>query len=110
MIPSKPPPIPSLPHLVFSASRYDWSSAAARPAAKLIFAPSAPLRENNPMSAVAETLPDAQGHFGPYGGRYVPETLMHPLQELEDAWRRAETDLEFEQEFKYYLREFCGRP
>jgi len=63
------------------------------------------------MSKVANaTLPDAQGHFGPYGGRFVPETLMHPLQELEDAYFRAQKDLEFEQEFKYYLREFCGRP
>jgi len=41
-------------------------------------------------SAVASlTLPDAQGHFGPFGGRYVPETLMHPLQELEAEYRRA---------------------
>jgi len=63
------------------------------------------------MSTVAkETLPDAQGHFGPYGGRYVPETLMHPLQELEDAFHRAQKDLDFDHEFKYYLREFCGRP
>jgi tryptophan synthase beta chain len=63
------------------------------------------------MSVVAkETLPDAQGHFGPYGGRFVPETLMHPLQELEDAYFRAQQDLEFQQEFAYYLREFCGRP
>ena len=63
------------------------------------------------MSTVAaESLPDAQGHFGPYGGRFVPETLVHPLQELEEAWRRACGDLEFENEFKYYLREFCGRP
>jgi tryptophan synthase beta chain len=63
------------------------------------------------MSSVAkEALPDAQGHFGPYGGRYVPETLMHPLQELERAFFRAQQDAEFEQELKYYLREFCGRP
>jgi tryptophan synthase beta chain len=63
------------------------------------------------MSTVAkETFPDAQGHFGPYGGRYVPETLMHPLQELEDAFHRAQKDLDFDHEFKYYLREFCGRP
>jgi tryptophan synthase beta chain len=63
------------------------------------------------MSKVANpTLPDAQGHFGPYGGRFVPETLMHPLQELEEAFFRAQKDLEFEREFKYYLREFCGRP
>jgi len=61
-------------------------------------------------SLVSEKLPDAQGHFGPYGGRYVPETLMHPLQELEDEYHRAQKDPEFQREFEYYLREFCGRP
>ena len=40
-------------------------------------------------NAVAENLPDAQGHFGPYGGRYVPETLMHPLQELDETGRNG---------------------
>jgi len=55
-------------------------------------------------------IPDAQGHFGPYGGRFVPETLMHPLQELEDEYRRAQKDPAFKREFEYYLREFCGRP
>ncbi|HYG21800.1 MAG TPA: tryptophan synthase subunit beta [Verrucomicrobiae bacterium] len=59
---------------------------------------------------VAETVPDAQGHFGPYGGRYVPETLMHPLQELEAEYFRSQQDPEFQREFQYYLREFCGRP
>src|SRR5580658_7704730 len=63
------------------------------------------------MSAVDfTTLPDAQGHFGPYGGRYVPETLMHPLQELEAEYFHAQTDHAFQNELKYYLREFCGRP
>ena len=63
------------------------------------------------MSSVAnQNLPDALGHFGPYGGRFVPETLMHPLQELEDEYRRAQKDPEFQREFDYYLREFCGRP
>ncbi len=56
------------------------------------------------------TLPDAHGHFGPYGGRYVPETLMHPLQELEAEYFRAQHDPEFQRELDYYLREFCGRP
>jgi len=55
-------------------------------------------------------LPDARGHFGPYGGRFVPETLVHPLQELEDEYRRAQKDPAFKREFEYYLREFCGRP
>jgi tryptophan synthase beta chain len=63
------------------------------------------------MSLIAsETIPDAQGHFGPYGGRYVPETLMHPLQELEDDYRCCQQDPSFKREFDYYLREFCGRP
>ena len=63
------------------------------------------------MSQVASSnLPDAQGHFGPYGGRYVPETLMHPLQELEAEYVRAQQDPAFQKEFHYYLREFCGRP
>src|SRR6059036_1644079 len=63
------------------------------------------------MSAViGPNLPDARGHFGPYGGRYVPETLMHPLQELEQEYLRAEKDPEFQREFQYYLKEFCGRP
>ncbi len=56
------------------------------------------------------TLPDAQGHFGAYGGRYVPETLMHPLQELEEEYFRSQHDPRFQDELKYYLREFCGRP
>lgn len=63
------------------------------------------------MNAVAtENLPDAQGHFGPYGGRFVPETLMYPLQQLEAEYLQAQQDPEFQREFQYYLREFCGRP
>ncbi|MDB6018337.1 MAG: trpB [Pedosphaera sp.] len=63
------------------------------------------------MSAIASsTVPDAHGHFGPYGGRYVPETLMHPLQELEAEYFRSQQDPEFQGELQYYLRQFCGRP
>ncbi|HWY77158.1 MAG TPA: tryptophan synthase subunit beta [Verrucomicrobiae bacterium] len=63
------------------------------------------------MSAIASSsVPDVQGHFGPYGGRFVPETLMHPLQELEEEYFRAQKDPEFQRELQYYLREFCGRP
>jgi tryptophan synthase beta chain len=63
------------------------------------------------MSSIASSpVPDALGHFGPYGGRYVPETLMHPLQELETEFFRAQGDPEFHREFEYYLKEFCGRP
>ena len=56
------------------------------------------------------TVPDTGGHFGPYGGRYVPETLVYPLQELEEEYTRALKDPEFQQELNYYLREFVGRP
>ena len=64
-----------------------------------------------PMSATAtENLPDSRGRFGPYGGRFVPETLMHPLQQLEEEYFRAQHDAEFQSELNYYLREFCGRP
>jgi tryptophan synthase beta chain len=63
------------------------------------------------MSAVANlNLPDATGHFGPFGGRYVPETLMHPLQELEAEYFRAQHDPAFQKELSYYLTEFIGRP
>ena len=55
-------------------------------------------------------MPDARGHFGPYGGRFVPETLMHPLQELEKEYLRAQKDPKFKRELNYYLKEFCGRP
>src|SRR5438067_185112 len=55
-------------------------------------------------------VPDSQGHFGPYGGRFVPETLMYPLQQLEEEYFRAQHDPEFQRELQYYLREFCGRP
>jgi tryptophan synthase beta chain len=69
------------------------------------------LRENGFVSSVAaENLPDAQGHFGPYGGRFVPETLMHPLKELEEEYFRAQHDPEFQRELSYYLTEFVGRP
>ena len=63
------------------------------------------------MNAVSTpTVPDVEGHFGPFGGRFVPETLVHPLRELEDEYFRADKDPEFQNELSYYLREFCGRP
>src|SRR5213083_3611878 len=61
-------------------------------------------------SVLGDKVPDARGHFGVYGGRFVPETLMHPLQELEEEYFRAQQDPEFQREFQYYLKEFCGRP
>ena len=55
-------------------------------------------------------LPDKSGHFGQYGGRYVPETLMPALLELEKAYEHYRNDREFKQEFQYYLRQYVGRP
>ena len=55
-------------------------------------------------------LPDKNGHFGQYGGRYVPETLMPALLELQSAYEHYRHDREFKQEFAYYLRQYVGRP
>jgi len=54
--------------------------------------------------------PDEQGHFGQYGGRYVAETLMPALLELEQAYADARQDPEFQKEFEYYLQHYVGRP
>jgi tryptophan synthase beta chain len=54
--------------------------------------------------------PDAAGHFGPYGGRYVPETLMEPLREIEAAWGAARRDPSFEADYRGLLRDYVGRP
>jgi tryptophan synthase beta chain len=54
--------------------------------------------------------PDAAGHFGPYGGRFVPETLMEPLRELEAAYAAAREDPSFRAELAAVLRDFVGRP
>ena len=58
----------------------------------------------------AGVWPDAGGHFGPYGGRYVPETLMEPLRELEEAYAAARRDPGFEAELGRLLRDYVGRP
>jgi tryptophan synthase beta chain len=55
-------------------------------------------------------LPDAGGHFGPYGGSFVPETLMHPLDELKAAYAEVREDEAFNREFQTLLRDFVGRP
>src|SRR5262245_1616864 len=55
-------------------------------------------------------LPDAYGHFGPYGGRYVAETLMPALIELEDVYRSCRRDPEFRRELRALLQEYVGRP
>ncbi|RLA90041.1 MAG: tryptophan synthase subunit beta [Deltaproteobacteria bacterium] len=54
--------------------------------------------------------PDRRGHFGPYGGRYVPETLMPALLELEQAYRRISREREFKEELAAYAKDYVGRP
>ncbi len=60
----------------------------------------------SPLSAV----PDSRGRFGPYGGRFVPETLMFALEQLATAYREARTDPAFNAEFQRLLAEYVGRP
>ncbi len=55
-------------------------------------------------------FPDLRGHFGPYGGAFVAETLTHALAELKDAYARYSADPEFLEEFRYELKHFVGRP
>jgi tryptophan synthase beta chain len=55
-------------------------------------------------------LPDSTGHFGPYGGVFVAETLMHALDELREAYAKYRNDPEFIAEFKYDLKHYVGRP
>ncbi|AEH44696.1 tryptophan synthase, beta subunit [Thermodesulfatator indicus DSM 15286] len=55
-------------------------------------------------------LPDKQGHFGPFGGRYVPETLMPALFELEEAYRHYKRDKSFKKELDFYFKTYVGRP
>jgi tryptophan synthase beta chain len=55
-------------------------------------------------------LPDKTGHFGQFGGRYVPETLIYALDELERHYRKARHDKNFLRQLDYYLKEYAGRP
>jgi tryptophan synthase beta chain len=54
--------------------------------------------------------PDASGHFGPYGGSFVAETLTHAIEELKDAYEHYREDAEFQREFHHELKHFVGRP
>ena len=65
-----------------------------------------------PVTATLDrfSLPDKAGHFGPYGGVFVPETLMTALQELDTAYAEAKADPAFQAELSRHLGEFAGRP
>src|SRR5207249_8756283 len=62
------------------------------------------------MSSILQSPATAPGRFGPYGGRYVPETLMVPLFELERAYEVAKSDPAFQARFSDLLKNFAGRP
>jgi tryptophan synthase beta chain len=62
------------------------------------------------MSATPQLVPDSHGRYGPFGGRYVPETLMAPLEELEREYAAARADSGFRMELDSLLRDFAGRP
>jgi tryptophan synthase beta chain len=62
------------------------------------------------MSAPLTNLPDVHGRFGPYGGRFVPETLMDALRQLGEEYGRARLDPEFQRQFHHHLKTCVGRP
>ncbi len=55
-------------------------------------------------------VPDNRGRFGPYGGQYVPETLMYAIRQLAAAYEKAKADPKFHEELDYYYRNYVGRP
>ncbi len=62
------------------------------------------------MQKLLTQVPDSTGHFGPYGGMFVPETLMAPLHELTVEYDKAKADPEFRKELKLLLEDYAGRP
>ncbi|MBC9888405.1 MAG: tryptophan synthase subunit beta [Opitutae bacterium] len=65
---------------------------------------------SSPSSTNPRALPDPAGHFGPYGGVFVPETLMTALKELGETYRQARLDPQYREELHWHLKEFAGRP
>ena len=61
-------------------------------------------------SSITKSEPDERGHWGKFGGRYVPETLVAPLDELTNEFMRARMDPDFREELNQLLRDYCGRP
>ena len=61
-------------------------------------------------SSVTASVPDSNGRFGPFGGRFVPETLMPALEQLDQAYRAAQEDQQFQDELTDLLHNYVGRP
>lgn len=62
------------------------------------------------MTQLLDDVPDDRGKFGPYGGQFVPETLMPALKELSDAYEEVRSDSSFQEEFTHLLKTYVGRP
>ena len=65
--------------------------------------------QNSRKTMYPDDLPDASGHFGVYGGRYIPETLLPAVEELTSRYLQLRDDEDFQKEFRYYLKNFVGR-
>src|SRR5207249_9725676 len=91
------------------ASRMPWRSAgSARRCARRMPASPQAKPEENPLMNYQQ--PDARGHFGPYGGTFVAETLIHALDELKAAYEKYRNDADFQDEYRRELKHFVGRP
>ncbi|HEX9652477.1 MAG TPA: pyridoxal-phosphate dependent enzyme, partial [bacterium] len=62
------------------------------------------------MTKPFDNLPDARGYFGAYGGKFVPEILVPALNELEEAYRGAQSEVKFNDELNFYRKHYSGRP
>src|SRR4051812_28811296 len=92
---------------------YDRGASTSRAASSRLRRSRTPVkwRLSLPRSAMRMyDLPDERGHFGPYGGVFVAETLSQALEELRDAYAAARRDPQFEAEFRYELKHYVGRP
>ena len=72
--------------------------------------PEANIKRDNSEIKSFKSMPDKRGHFGPYGGRFVSETLMGPLEELEQAYAKYANDPDFIAEYEHDLKHYVGRP
>src|SRR5688572_18274597 len=62
------------------------------------------------MSSLSSSVPDNQGRFGAFGGRYVPETLMYALRQLSEEYERARIDPAFQRQLTHLFQQYVGRP
>src|SRR3974377_2060180 len=103
-------PIPGYP-ILWRSKRVGYRCFRRHEAILSTLAPkSRIIRRHTMLTTTAPKKKTAKGRFGPYGGRYVPETLMAALQELEAAYAEARRDKSFKQEYLHLLHTYAGRP